>query len=544
MPSLLLDAHGVTHSFGARTVLESVDLSVHEGDRIALVGRNGSGKSTLLRILGGEWAPEAGTVARHGSVAYLPQLISSPELSARAAILERIGVAGATRDLDRRAEALAGGDLEAIDAHAAALERWEALGGADADARLAAAATELGLPPALLDRPLGQLSGGQASRAGLAAVRVARSAVLLLDEPTNHLDADGLTRLRTLLGEHTGAIVLVSHDRALLGDFAESIVELDDGKATHYSGGWDAFRRERADARARAAREYEQAVGERRRLAAVDREMRRRADASAARVDRGRKVLDGDKHGREWVRMRADGARRRAARLASRAEQIEVPDKPIEAARLALELTAAERRGGAAIALEGAELRRGDWRLGPLDLTVGYGDRIRLAGPNGAGKSTALAALEGTLPFAAGRRRVAPGAVIATLGQDRPAVAGERSPIAAMRAATGLGETDARTALAAFGLSAERVERPAATLSPGERTRAELALAAHRRATCLLLDEPTNHLDVESLEVLEAALADWPGALVVATHDIAFAAALDLDQEIELASPAPRPPAA
>ncbi len=537
MPALLLHAHGVTHNFGARAVLDSVDLSVHEGDRIALVGPNGSGKSTLLRILVGEELPDAGTVAWHGSVAYLPQLVASPDLTAREAILERIGVAAATRELDRQAAALERGELEAINAHAAALERWLTLGGEDAEARLAAAATELGLAPELLDRPLARLSGGQASRAGLAALRVARADALLLDEPTNHLDADGLARLRALLAEHRRAIVLVSHDRALLGDFADSVVELDDGAATHYAGGWDAFRRERADARARAVREYEGAVAERDRLAAADREIRRRADAGSARVDRRSNSFDGDMHGREWVRMRADGMRQRAARMASRREQVEVPDKPIEPAKLALELSAAERRGGAAISLEGAVLRRGDWRIGPLDLTVSYGDRLRLAGPNGSGKSAVLAALEGTLPLAAGRRRVAPGAVIATLGQDRVTMSGERSPTAAMRAATGLDETEARTALAAFGLTAERVERPASTLSPGERTRAELALAAHRRATCLLLDEPTNHLDLESLEVLEAAVADWPGALVVATHDTAFAAALGLDREVELPFP-------
>jgi ATPase subunit of ABC transporter with duplicated ATPase domains len=535
MSFVLLDAEGVTQSFGARTVLDSVGLQVHDGERIALAGRNGSGKSTLLRILAGEETPDGGSVARHGTIAYLPQLVATPALSAREAILARIGVAAAAREVERHLAALEGGDLDAIDAHAAALDRWLALGGEDADARLAAAATELGLAPELLDRPLSQLSGGQASRAGLATVRVARCDVLLLDEPTNHLDADGLARLRTLLAEHVGAVVLVSHDRSLLADFAHSIVELDEGSAARYSGGWEAFQRERDDARARASREYEQAVAERDRLAAVDREIRRRAAASAARVD-SRRAPDGDKHGKEWVRMRADGMRQRAARLSTRREQVEVPDKPIDPARLALELSAAERRGGAALSLEGAELRRGEWRLGPLDLTVAYGDRLRLAGPNGAGKSTVLAALEGTLPLAAGRRRVAPGAVVATLGQDREAMDGERTATAVMRAATGLEETDARTALAAFGLTAEEVERAASTLSPGERTRAELALAAHRRATCLLLDEPTNHLDIESLEVLEAAVLGWPGALVVATHDATFAAALQLDREVDLAA--------
>jgi ATPase subunit of ABC transporter with duplicated ATPase domains len=536
MPSTLVDAQGVGRSFGARTLFEGVDLQVHDGDRLALVGRNGSGKSTLLRILAGDEAADGGTVARHGSVAYLPQLVATPALSAREAILDRIGIAAAAAEVERHLAALEGGDLDAIDAHAAALDRWLALGGEDAEARLSAAASELGLAPELLDRPLSQLSGGQASRAGLAAVRVARCDVLLLDEPTNHLDADGLVRLRTLLAEHPGAVVLVSHDRSLLSDFADSIVELDEGKATRYSGGWETFQRERADARARASREYEQAVAERDRLTAVDREIRRRAAVSAARVD-SRRSPDGDKHAKEYVRSRADGMRKRAARLGTRREQVEVPDKPIEHARLALELSAAERRGGAALSLEGAELRRGDWRLGPLDLTVGYGDRLRLAGPNGAGKSTVLAALEGTLPLAAGRRRVAPGAVIATLGQDREAMDGEHTATAVMRAATGLDETDARTALAAFGLTAEEVERPASTLSPGERTRAELALAAHRRATCLLLDEPTNHLDIESLEVLEAAVVDWPGALVVATHDATFAAALRLDRDVELTIP-------
>jgi ATPase subunit of ABC transporter with duplicated ATPase domains len=534
MPSTLLDAHHLVRRHGARTVFEDVAVRVGPGGRIAIVGANGSGKSTLLRVLAGEELPDGGSVRRLGTVAYLPQLVATPELTARAAIRARIGVAAAETAVERHAAALAAGDLDAIEPHAAALEQWLALGGADADARLAAAAAECGLDQELLDRPLSTLSGGQASRAGLAAVRTARCDVLLLDEPTNHLDDDGLARLRTLLDDHRGGVAIVSHDRALLEDVADEVIELADGRATHHAGGWAVYEAERAAARARAVRRHDEAVSERARIAAVDREIRRRAAASAARGD-PRRSPDNDKHGREWVRMRADGMQQRARRMATRAEHIEVPERPPEGPSLALTLTAAERRDGAAVALEGVVLERGSWRLGPLDLAVAYGDRVLLSGANGTGKSTVLDALAGRLEPIAGRRVAAPGAVVATLGQDRGALDGPGTTVSRLRAATGLDETAARTALAAFGLGAEVAQRPAQTLSPGERTRAELALVAHRRATCLLLDEPTNHLDVDSLEVLEAALADWPGALVVVSHDRRFRAALGLDREVTLA---------
>jgi len=200
-----------------------------------------------------------------------------------------------------------------------------------------------------------------------------------------------------------------------------------------------------------------------------------------------------------------------------------------------LELTAAERRSGFVVALDGAVLRRGAFALGPVDLELAHGDRVLLAGPNGSGKSTIIAALAGDLAPAAGRRRVTPGAVIAQLGQAREALAADTRPLsAAVRAMAGLDERAARAALAAFGLDADAAGRPAATLSPGERTRAELAVLGHLRATCLLLDEPTNHLDVGSLEVLEHALSGWPGALVVATHDRRLREALALDREVAL----------
>jgi ATPase subunit of ABC transporter with duplicated ATPase domains len=535
MPSTLLDARGVVRRYGARAVLDSVDLRVHSESRIGLIGPNGSGKSTLLRVLAGVERPDGGTVIRRGSAGWLPQLAGSPgAASVRETILERIGVAPASRELDRQAGRLAAGALDALEPHAAALERWLSLGGADADARVGAAAAEVGLDPALLDRPIGTLSGGQAARAGLAALRTARHDVVLLDEPTNHLDDDGLARLAALLAERTGGVVLVSHDRALLAETVSEVVELDPhtGRATSYSGGWEAYERERDGARRRRLAEYEQAVAVQARLRAAEREARRRAVESAQRVRR--RPNDGDKFAREWVTARAAGVARRARVVAARAERHELPDRPWTPRPLALELGADEPRGGHVVALEDAVLRRGGWCLGPIDLSLAHGDRVLLAGANGSGKSTLLAALAGRHPLAAGVRRSAPRAVIAELGQARDSLAGDARLVDAVRSLTGLDETAARTTLAGFGLGAEEAVRPASTLSPGERTRAELAVIAQRRAGCLLLDEPTNHLDMESLETLEGALADWQGALVVATHDRRLREALGLERVVEL----------
>ncbi|MGI8712791.1 MAG: ATP-binding cassette domain-containing protein [Solirubrobacteraceae bacterium] len=491
MPSTLLDAGSVSLNYGLRTVLDGVDVRVHAGSRLGLVGANGSGKSTLLRILAGLQTPDSGTVTRPGSIGYLPQLVGALAHTAtvRAELLERLGLSAAERVLGTLGGRLESGDLSAIEPHGQALERWLALGGADAGVRLDIAAASLGLGPELLDRAPARLSGGQGARAGLAALAAARFDVVLLDEPTNHLDDAGLGRLAGLIDKSASGVIVVSHDRALLESVTSEVLVLDarTGRGEHYSLGFAAMKRAAAAERYRQQAEHDDAVSRHDRLQAAAAETRQRAAATMRRARHN--APDSDKHRREWVTMRAEERQGRARKISARATRVELPDAPYRERRLGLQLTTAEARVGWAVRLDGAVLSRGDWRLGPLDLELAHGSRLELRGPNGSGKSTLLAALGGRLQLAAGQRRCAPSVVVAELGQDRDALAADMPLADAVRELTGADPTDARTALGAFGLGAEHAARSAATLSPGERTRAELAVVGRRRATCLLFDE-------------------------------------------------------
>jgi ATPase subunit of ABC transporter with duplicated ATPase domains len=358
-------------------------------------------------------------------------------------------------------------------------------------------------------------SGGQETRDALAAVLRGSFDVLLLDEPTNDLDFAGLAWLERSVAAHPGSVVVVSHDRAFLDRTVTCIVELDEWTrgATEYTGGWSDYEADRERRRERHYRRWESSVAERRR---IEEQQRRMAEWERRGYGQGRKK-----------KKSKDVKRTYGAKLA----RLETVEKPYEPWELHLSLAPAARSGETVVRLEDAVVERGSLRLGPLDLAVGWGDRVAVAGPNGSGKTTLLDALLGRLPLAAGTRWIGPGVVLGELEQDRAALTGPQTLLEVFR---DFEEGTARTLLAKFGLGADDVLRAAASLSPGERTRAGLALLTARGVNCLVLDEPTNHLDVEAIEELERALAAYDGTVILVTHDRRFLEAFAPSRTIEL----------
>ncbi|MCP9956494.1 ABC-F family ATP-binding cassette domain-containing protein [Streptomyces sudanensis] len=534
-----LVAKNLAAGHAERSLFSGLDLVVAPGDVVGLVGVNGAGKSTLLRLLAGLDTPEDGEVQlspRTATVGHLPQ---EPERRPGETVADflarRTGVAGAQAAMDAATQGLVDGTPGADDAYAAALERWLALGGADLDDRAEETAAALGLTVGL-DRPMTALSGGQAARAGLASLLLSRYDVFLLDEPTNDLDLDGLERLEEFVRSLRAGTVVISHDREFLARTVTRVLELDlaQQRTALYSGGYDAYLEERETARRHAREDYEEYAD---RKAALE----SRARTQRSWMDKGvrnarRKASDNDKIGR---RFRSETSEKQAAkarqtqRMIERLDTVEEPRKEWE---LRMEIAAAPRSGTVVATLRDAEVRRGAFAFGPVTLQVDWADRIAVTGANGAGKSTLLAALLGRLPLDAGHAALGSGVVVGEVDQARRLFHGEETLLDAFCAAVPDTEpADVRTLLAKFGLKAAHVLRPATTLSPGERTRAALALLQGRGVNLLVLDEPTNHLDLPAIEQLEAALDEYTGTLLLVTHDRRMLDAVHVTRRVEVA---------
>lgn len=533
----VLQSRNVTVSRGAQLVLASVDVTLSPGRRVGLVGRNGVGKSTLLEALAGTIALDAGSVTMqppHATVGFLRQEPARSSETIRS-MLERVtGVAAATAALEATSAQLATGSEGADDAYSVALERWLALGAADFDARIGSVWDELGLDAALLQQPTAELSGGEAARAGLAALMASRFDIYLLDEPTNDLDLDGLEHLERWVESLAAPMMVVSHDRVFLSRLATHVVELDEFThgAREFAGGWSTYLEERANAQRLAEERYEAYDNQRRELA---QRAQREREWSSQGLSKVRKSDEPDKNIRAFKRRQAEQLAGRAASTKQKIDRLEVVDKPREPWQLRLTIGANRRSGDMVAELRDVVVDRGDFRLGPIDLSVGFGERVALLGPNGSGKSTLLDTLLGRGEITAGRRRIGPSVVVGEIEQARLRLTGPATLLRAFADATGWPNGESRTLLAKFGLGADHVERQADSLSPGERTRALLAMLMANGANLLVLDEPTNHLDVEAIEQLEDALSTFDGTVLLVTHDRELLERVRLTRRIVLA---------
>ncbi|WP_328616404.1 ATP-binding cassette domain-containing protein [Amycolatopsis sp. NBC_00355] len=537
--SATLVAKDLAAGHGDRLLFSGLDLVVAPGDVVGLVGVNGAGKSTLLRTLAGLATPDDGEVRLNPPTATVGHLPQEPERregeSVRAFLARRTGVSAAQADLDRATDALTAGEDGSDDQYATALDRWLALGGADLDDRAGEVAADLGLAVDL-DQLMTSLSGGQAARAGLASLLLSRYDVFLLDEPTNDLDLDGLARLERFVTGLRSATVLVSHDREFLARTVDRVVELDlaQQQVNTYGGGYEAYLEEREVARRHAREDYDEFAGTKSALEARGRMQRGWMEKGVKNARR--KAPDNDKIGRKFRSEATEKQASKARQTERMIERLDVVEEPRKEWELRMEIAAAPRAGAVVATLRGAVVRRGGFTLGPVDLQVDWADKVAITGANGAGKSTLLALMLGRLAPDDGNAALGSGVVVGEVDQARKLFLDD-VPLADAfaREVPELPDADVRTLLAKFGLKAAHVLRSAATLSPGERTRAALALLQARGVNLLVLDEPTNHLDLPAIEQLEAALDRYPGTLLLVTHDRRMLDAVHVTRRFEVA---------
>lgn len=525
-----LVAKNLAGGFAHRTLFEGLDVTVAPGDVVGVVGANGAGKSTLLRILAGDLQPLSGTVGvapGDAFIGWLPQEHERiPGETVAAYIARRTGCIAATEAMESAAAALADqvqGRADLADEYSVAFDRWLACGAADLEDRVPAVLNDVGLGPDTV-RPastlMTSLSGGQAARVGLAALVLSRFDVVLLDEPTNDLDLDGLARLEDFVRDLRGGVVLVSHDREFLARSVTHVLELDlaQNRTTVFEGGYESYLEERAVARRHRREQYEEFAEKKADLVARARIQREWSSQGVRNAIR--KAPDNDKIRRRAASESSEKQAQKVRQMESRIARLEEVVEPRKEWVLEFTIGAAPRSSAVVATLENAVVRQGEFVLGPVSLQVDAGERIGITGPNGAGKSTLLRLLLGRQQPDEGRASLGANVAIGEIDQARADFTGTDRLVDRFEQRVPAWSTaDARTLLAKFGLRADHVERTVDELSPGERTRAGLALLQACGTNVLVLDEPTNHLDLAAIEQLEQALETYDGALLLVTHD-------------------------
>ena len=514
----------ISVSFGERDVLAGIELAISATDRIAVLGDNGSGKSTLMRVIAGNLESDRGqrTMNAPGAVAYAAQ---NPRFAQSMSVQQVIdSYHQRFRELEALMRVISQKLNDAPEAQAERLmqqlqkvtDLYEAADGYSLAPRLDSALQQLGLGQLDRQRPVAQLSGGQASRLALACVLCSGAQLLLLDEPTNDLDETAMNWLERTIEKHRGALVLISHDRMFLKRYARSIIEVSDGQLAHYGNGYDGYLHAKEQERTAIRVAYEQWVQEYERSQNL-------VDKYASRVEAipRKQEKPGFGHGNFRARDSSHGSTSKIRQAKSRVEELETHRAPEPAAELAFAMPGSsedQRSGETLIRVMNAQ-RSAEPKLSSGSFEIKLGERWLVTGPNGAGKSSLLKMLAGELEHTEGQIERAANLHCGWLRQGIGILPGD-SLIEAFASATGQYVQDAGASLAKLGLFAPQdfLRHPMA-LSVGQRRRLELAIAVSAKAQLLLLDEPTNHLSPALVEQLEAALVDYPGTVITVSHD-------------------------
>lgn len=503
----------VTLVLGARRIFQNLNWEIQYGQKIGLIGANGAGKSSLFKLINGEYFPEVGgtiTRARFVTTGYLPQ---HPELDSSLTAFEA-ALAGNPRMAEIHAELdqveLRLGEPEGygdpkklerlLDIQSKLLDEYHTLGGDSYPARVRELLFGLGFPERDLNKPLSVLSGGQKKMIGLARLLLTRPSVLLLDEPDNHLDLDGKVFLEKIIREYEGAVVIISHDRYLLDGVVTHLAEMEDGKLTLHEGDYTSFMVEKS---LRLARQEE--------IFRAQQQTIKRLEAAIKRLAIWGKVYDNE------------DLARKAKSMQKRLDKMEKIDKPV-AERRQMELRLGGWRGSNKV-LELEKLTKsfeGRVLFSNVDQTIWHGERVGLIGPNGAGKSVLLGMILGRESLQAGDIKLGPSISVGYYAQEHETLDFNQTVLDAVRYAGAMNEAKATAFLLRYLFTYKQIQQKIRDLSGGERSRLQLAMLVLSGANFLLLDEPTNNLDIASAEVLEQALEEFEGTVLVISHDRYF----------------------